>query len=139
MIRRIRLLTQLQVQDIVVGNKQLMDIAKPSEIVSLLLNDDEIANLGTTATLSKADGGGVSQPPNQLPGQTRDLWVDDGDDFFGASAAGTENANATIQDDNANPVAAKTPGKRGRKPGRGRGAHRKKTGPTTGDSLPADM
>ena len=32
-----------QVQDIVVGNKQFTDVAKPNEIVSLLLNDDELA------------------------------------------------------------------------------------------------
>lgn len=125
------------VQDIVVGNKQLMDIAKPSEIVSLLLNDDEIANLGTTATFTSTDSG--NQTSETLPPQTRDLWVDDGDDFFGASSTANDNAAINLQEDKQNQVVAKAPAKRGRKPGRGRGTHRKKPGPATGDSLPADM
>jgi chromatin-remodeling ATPase INO80 len=130
-------LTPTQVQDIVVGNKQLMDIAKPSEIVSLLLNDDELANLGSTATLSRADV--REQPPKPFPQVSRDLWVDDGDDFFGATSNVTDNMIPLREEENPAPVVPKAPAKRGRKPGRGRGSHKKKPGPATGDTLPADL
>jgi hypothetical protein len=39
-----------QVQDIVVGNKNFTDVTKPSEIVQLLLNDDQLANLDSSNT-----------------------------------------------------------------------------------------
>jgi DNA helicase INO80 len=114
-----------------------MDIAKPSEIVSLLLNDDELANLESTATLSTADTG--NRPQKSSPGESRDLWVDDGDDFFGATSAVTDNAVNTREEDTPGVSPPKTRGKRGRKPGRGRGTHRKKPGPATGDTLPIDL
>jgi chromatin-remodeling ATPase INO80 len=141
-VRRLKLfvvrlvLIIVQVQDIVVGNKQLMDIAKPSEIVSLLLNDDELANLDSTATLSGADS---KETPKPFPRESRDLWVDDGDDFFGATNNVADNAMAPIREEENQTPTPKGPAKRGRKPGRGRGSHRKKPGPATGDNLPADL
>ena len=45
-----------QVQDIVVGNKTFTDVAKPSEIVQLLLNEDQLANLDTNAGDASAKG-----------------------------------------------------------------------------------
>lgn len=119
------------------GNKQLMDIAKPSEIVSLLLNDDELANLDSAANFSGQDRG--DQLDKSFPRESRDLWVDDGDDFFGATSAVVDNAIALPREEEAQPSVPKGPAKRGRKPGRGRGSHRRKPGPATGDTLPADL
>lgn len=77
------------VQDIVVGNKNFTDVTKPSEIVQLLLNDDQLANLDSSnpSGSSSRKGGkqavGVSEGPS---GDTmRDLWNEEGDDFFGHS------------------------------------------------------
>ncbi|KAG1854090.1 P-loop containing nucleoside triphosphate hydrolase protein [Suillus tomentosus] len=78
------------VQDIVVGNKNFTDATKPSEIVQLLLNDDQLANLdssNTSGPSSKKAGKravGVSEGPS---GNTmRDLWNEEGNDFFGHSS-----------------------------------------------------
>jgi DNA helicase INO80 len=114
-----------------------MDIAKPSEIVSLLLNDDELANLDSTATLSNADS--REQISKPYPHEARDLWVDDGDDFFGATAIATDNTLTPSREEERQITTPKAPAKRGRKPGRGRGSHRRKPGPATGDTLPADL
>jgi len=65
------------VQDIVVGNKPMIDMAKPNEIVSLLLNDDELANLSNNPSDSRRDSNSVDSFINH------DLWADEGDDFFG--------------------------------------------------------
>ncbi|KZT44635.1 hypothetical protein SISSUDRAFT_976705 [Sistotremastrum suecicum HHB10207 ss-3] len=154
------------VQDIVVGNKQFTDVAKPSEIVSLLLNDDELATLGAqgssmdrlkasdSSTSDKRGSGrnGKDQTSTSIAGpSTRDLWNEEGDDFFGSSAT-VPNGSAAILDEEA--PAASTPStrgrkngtgtgtgaKRGRKPGSGKGVgHRKKPGPVTGDTLPEDL
>ncbi|KAL0072093.1 putative DNA helicase ino80 [Marasmius tenuissimus] len=71
------------VQDIVVGNKTLTDVAKPSEIVQLLLNDEQLAGLEQ----SQANGTPSSAPK---PGgdAMRDLWNEEGDDFFGGQPGG---------------------------------------------------
>lgn len=84
-------LTFSKVQDIVVGNKNFTDVAKPSEIVQLLLNDEQLANI------DNANGSGL---PSKKSGKkpftgsasadndaVRDLWNDEGDDFFGHLAS----------------------------------------------------
>jgi chromatin-remodeling ATPase INO80 len=85
----------LQVQDIVVGNKNFTDVTKPSEIVQLLLNDDQLANIDSSnpsSAPSKKAGkravGAADGPSDTM----RDLWNEEGDDFFGHSMT---NAGAT--------------------------------------------
>ncbi|KAF8527985.1 SNF2 family N-terminal domain-containing protein [Hysterangium stoloniferum] len=78
------------VQDIVVGNKQFTEATKPSEIVSLLLNDEELANLGnapstvdaSTTKVSERRAGKQPEDARNSSG-VRDLWNEEGDDFFG--------------------------------------------------------
>lgn len=83
-------LTFCQVQDIVVGNKNFTDVAKPSEIVQLLLNDEQLANIDNTngpglssKKSGKRPGAGSASTNNDA---VRDLWNDEGDDFFGHPA-----------------------------------------------------
>lgn len=76
-----------QVQDIVVGNKTFTDVAKPSEIVQLLLNEDQIAGLDTSSSRSSKSLG--KRPATSVDGVTKaatDIWNDEEDDFFGHSA-----------------------------------------------------
>jgi len=85
------------VQDIVVGNKNFTDVTKPSEIVQLLLNDEQLASLQSSNRLSdneqaKSTG---EKPSQQEPMQ--DLWNEEGDDFFGHTAS----APAERQDEDA--------------------------------------
>lgn len=114
----------LQVQDIVVGNKNFTDVTKPSEIVSLLLNDDQLANFSSSTTgLSNqnADQRPAGDNPDGEP--IRDLWNEEGDDFFGHSAAtGPAIASDGMEDDNGTPGPSRgkkrnTGGSRGRRPG----------------------
>ncbi|KIM48080.1 hypothetical protein M413DRAFT_62469 [Hebeloma cylindrosporum] len=102
------------VQDIVVGNKNFTDVTKPSEIVQLLLNDAQLASLESSNTLPDSRNEESSEQPGyQNP--VRDLWNDEGDDFFGhTTAAPTER-----QDDEN--IAATSSGTRGK---------RRKLGPT---------
>jgi len=69
----------VQVQDIVVGTKTFQDMAKPSEIVQLLLNDEQLANLDTKNLPSN------HMSAKAVEGTVRDLWNEEGDDFFGHS------------------------------------------------------
>ncbi|KAF8898609.1 SNF2 family N-terminal domain-containing protein [Infundibulicybe gibba] len=69
------------VQDIVVGNKNFTDVTKPSEIVQLLLNDEQLATL-ESSTNQNVEGNTVNSDAAQ---PVRDLWNDEGDDFFGHS------------------------------------------------------
>lgn len=88
----------MQVQDMVVGNKSFTDLTKPSEIVQLLLNEDQLANLNS----------GNVDPSQSLSGQpitngsmpvSRELWNEEGDDFFtGAIGSATGNAGGTTLD-----------------------------------------
>ncbi len=81
-----------QVQDIVVGTKSLTDVAKPSEIVSLFLDDEDLAE--SVAKRKQAEEHGYSAP-SVLAARTRskfgdDLGIsvgkeDDEDDFFSMS------------------------------------------------------
>lgn len=82
------------------GNKQFTEATKPSEIVSLLLNDEELANLEKassvdTSTLSSKRTGKQPEGP-----AIRDLWNEEGDDFF-AQQNTVQNVglNAEIEDD----------------------------------------
>ncbi|TFK30564.1 DNA ATP-dependent helicase [Coprinopsis marcescibilis] len=113
------------VQDIVVGNKTLTDITKPSEIVHLLLNDEQLASLDQSGlAASQVDKGKrVDKKDGDNMG---DLWNDEGDDFFGSGVpAGGENTKG--DEDNgsstANVTAKKRKSKatgapRGRRPGK---------------------
>ncbi|KAF9532053.1 SNF2 family N-terminal domain-containing protein [Crepidotus variabilis] len=110
------------VQDIVVGNKNLTDVTKPSEIVQLLLNDAQLASLGTTNQLAESSNT-KEVDDKQKQAVVRDLWNDEGDDFFGHSTG----PSAFIQEEpqeSAPVVSGRGRGRRGGGAGRGR-----KTGP----------
>ncbi|KAF7303328.1 SNF2 family helicase ATPase [Mycena kentingensis (nom. inval.)] len=77
------------VQDIVVGNKTFTDVAKPSEIMQLLLNDEQLANLDASAAGSNEKSTSAGAP-------ARDLWnEEEGDDFFGHAGTNGATAGAT--------------------------------------------
>jgi chromatin-remodeling ATPase INO80 len=114
---------------LVVGNKNFTEVTKPSEIVQLLLNDDQLANLNTSGDLSAKQAGKRPAGPDDGNGNgkpMRDLWDEEGDDFFGHSgAAGTAEL---VEDDKdaGTPVPSVSVGKkrkgptgapRGRRPG----------------------
>lgn len=73
-----------QVQDIVVGTKSLTDVAKPSEIVSLFMDDEELAE--SVAKRKQAEAHGFIAPViNQSKKGLGELPIeggDDEDDFF---------------------------------------------------------
>ncbi|CAE6399383.1 unnamed protein product [Rhizoctonia solani] len=141
------------VQDIVVGNKQFTEATTSKEIVSLLLDDDQLANLATKGMPDTAQPAGSSA----LITSNRDLWADEGDEFFGSSTlAAKENVEeATPSGTGLNtpnngyePVygrGLKKDGTRKLKPGRKTGPggskaeRRKKRGPVTGDTLPDEL
>ncbi|KAG1716542.1 hypothetical protein ID866_594 [Astraeus odoratus] len=84
------------VQDIVVGNKNFTDVTKPSEIVQLLLNDDQLAGIdnNNVSGLSSKKSGKRPAGSSETNGDTvRDLWNDEGDDFFGHAV----NSAATVE------------------------------------------
>lgn len=116
--------TIVQVQDIVVGNKNFTDVTKPSEIVQLLLNDEQLASLESSNTLPGSRNEESSEKQgNQNP--VRDLWNEEGDDFFGHTTAPLQ---AERQEDEN--IAITSQGARGKR--RKLGAtvtHRKKPGP----------
>ncbi|KAF5375077.1 hypothetical protein D9758_000153 [Tetrapyrgos nigripes] len=105
------------VQDIVVGNKTFTDVTKPSELVQLLLNDEQLANLepGSTSNVGK---------PGATQENVRDLWVEEGDDFFGqpgaASGSGATTAADTPDEGNTGRGKKKKAATRGRKGGNGK-------------------
>jgi len=77
-----------QVQDIVVGNKNFTDVTKPSEIVQLLLNDDQLANIDNSKPSSAPSKKAGKRAVGASEGSSdamRDLWNEEGDDFFGHS------------------------------------------------------
>ncbi|KAI0082175.1 hypothetical protein K474DRAFT_1655508 [Panus rudis PR-1116 ss-1] len=117
------------VQDIVVGNKNFTDVTKPSEIVQLLLNEDQLANLesNTSASGSTKQTGRKGDAPDS---SIRDLWNEEGDEFFGHSAPQGGARIESMEDDENTPTASTstrgrkrrggadgTPSTRGRKPG----------------------
>ncbi|TFY83775.1 hypothetical protein EWM64_g245 [Hericium alpestre] len=131
------------VQDIVVGNKNFTDVTKPSEIVQLLLNEEQLANLDPAGKASEKAHG---KRPAKVDGEVvRDLWADEGDEFFGHSnqppAGGADQAN-----DDAMPVppsgrgrkrkAGATGGTRGRRGGGKGAASQRKSAAANGDANP---
>ena len=133
----------------VVGNKNFTDLTKPSEIVQLLLNEDQLANL---------DSGNVD-PSQSLSGQpitngsmpvSRELWNEEGDDFFtgaiGNAAGNTGGTSLDIMEDEAG--AGNTTKKKRAKPRKSRAKQTgnstpkprksRKTAATTGVSTPAE-
>ncbi|KAJ7446520.1 SNF2 family N-terminal domain-containing protein [Mycena galericulata] len=124
------------VQDIVVGTKNFTEVAKPSEIMQLLLNDEQLATLDTTA----APGGSAQDPGKAAGAAATDLWNEEGDDFFGHSGPtpGPTIGTDAVDEENGGPVPTVTRGKK-RKPGtgapRGRKPGRKKAGMPE-DSVP---
>ncbi|RDB29552.1 putative DNA helicase INO80 [Hypsizygus marmoreus] len=115
------------VQDIVVGNKNFTDVTKPSEIVQLLLNDEQLAtlNASTTPPISGDKRNDVEPEESDLPRQ--DLWNDEEDNFFGhtaTSAAGLPPDG----DENGTPIPTSTRGKRRKTGATGAPRGRKSTG-----------
>lgn len=100
-------------------------MTKPSEIVQLLLNDEQLASLESSNTLPGSRNEESSETQgNQNP--VRDLWNEEGDDFFGHTTAAP--LQAERQDDENIPITSQ--GARGKR--RKLGAtvtHRKKPGP----------
>ena len=134
-------------QDIVVGNKTLTDMAKPREIVQLLLNDEQLASLDKSGGLAAAEQSNTNK--GKQTGKKRangdgdeggmgDLWNDDGDDFFGSGGG----AN---QDDDENNGAGAAPKKRRKNANAGapKGPRKGKKAVVaangTGDSTPIDV
>lgn len=111
-------------QDLVVGNKTFTDVTKPSEIVQLLLNDDQLANLDSTGGLSAKQVGKL-RANDGAGDQGRDLWNDEGDDFFGHSTAPAGASIAEIFEEDKDTAMVPMPRKRkgptgaprGRRPG----------------------
>ncbi|KAI0257582.1 SNF2 family N-terminal domain-containing protein [Lactifluus subvellereus] len=90
------------VQDIVVGNKTFTDATKPSEIVQLLLNEDQLASLDSSS--------GV---PGPVPADTSGeyLWTEEGDEFFGHSGpvqSGLQESGKDMEDGTATPKPARS-------------------------------
>ncbi|KAF8640916.1 hypothetical protein AX17_000564 [Amanita inopinata Kibby_2008] len=109
------------VQDIVVGNKNFTDVTKPSEIVQLLLNDEQLANLNGTTTTQALPESSSNKPIEGVGGgnvAVRDLWNEEGDDFFGhTSAPGSTSNNARNtpnDEENGTPMPASVRGKKRR-------------------------
>lgn len=95
----------------VVGNKSFTDVTKPSEIVQLLLNDDQLASLKASGDSNKQTSQPVAMNPNG--NQMRDLWNEEGDDFFGHSA--TANIVEVAEEDKDAAAPAPAPATSGKK------------------------
>lgn len=102
------------VQDIVVGQKSLNEVAKPAEIASLFMDDEELAE--SVAKRKQAEAHGYVGTPAFGSSNRRSAFgdglgnVDDEeDDFF--SAANKANAAANDDDDDGDraPSGARTP------------------------------
>ncbi|TFK57143.1 hypothetical protein OE88DRAFT_1715887 [Heliocybe sulcata] len=125
------------VQDIVVGNKSFTDVTKPNEIVSLLLPEDQLATLNTTVSSKQTNKRGLISGVNGSEDVTRDLWNDEGDEFFGRSEPVQNNGSESVVED-IGPIAVSGRGKKRKQgaqgPGRGRrgGARGGGTGRGTG-------
>ncbi|RDX56022.1 hypothetical protein OH76DRAFT_1396366 [Lentinus brumalis] len=108
------------VQDIVVGNKTLHEVAKPNDIVQLLLTDDQLTSASLEAnrgTSSKAAG----KRPAGADTALGDIWNEEGDEFFGGQPSGAQAGATNEGDEEGVPVVTSTRGRRGRGRG-GRGA-----------------
>ncbi len=135
----------VQVQDIVVGNKQFTEVAKPKEIVSLLLNDDELANLENQDQIMLLRPVIKIRELPALRTKPRKRFVRCGmkRGMISSGRAGPGNsmpvtdAGDEEERDFAAPAVKSTRGKkRGGGPGRGRGRGKRRH---AGDSLPDDI
>ncbi|KAJ4486296.1 SNF2 family DNA-dependent ATPase [Lentinula aciculospora] len=120
------------VQDIVVGSKNFTDVAKPSEIVQLLLNDEQLASLDTSDSQRGANGKGKGVA------DSRDLWLEEGDEFFAgpqSTAAGAA-GNEVAEDENGESKQKRK--KPGPKPGNRRKAPVKNSKPSTDVPTPVE-
>lgn len=128
-----------------VGNKNFTDVTKPSEIVQLLLNDDQLANIDNSNASSAPSKKAGKRTVGALEGSDamRDLWNEEGDDFFGHS---TNNSGAIAppeggEEEEATVTPAKgkkrkaTAGARPRKAA-GKGNNKKRQDTGTGDVTP---
>ncbi|KAG9011639.1 putative DNA helicase ino80 [Tulasnella sp. JGI-2019a] len=68
-----------EVSDVVVGNKDFREIARPTEIVSLLLDDEELKKLDQQAL----DAGAAKNGYSSRSSAAVTGWELEGDDFFG--------------------------------------------------------
>ena len=104
-------------------NKQITAVTKPNEIGSLLLNDDELANLEKQGVDESGVRKSSNKPTDGTSQAVRELFADEGDDFFGHSGPGSGNGNSgggslMEFDEDGTPVPTSTSG-RGKKRGRG--------------------
>lgn len=105
------------------GNKNFTDVTKPSEIVQLLLNDEQLASLESSNRLpgTRKDKSTDDKRNNQE--SVRDLWNEEGDDFFGHTAPAPterpddENLAVTLQSTRGKRRKSGVSSTRGRKPG----------------------
>jgi DNA helicase INO80 len=82
--------------------------------VQLLLNNDQLASLDTSTTSGLSGEKGGKESLGEIAGEpTRDLWTDEGDDFFGHSGVQTSN-NVTheVEEDNCTPGLTGSRGKK---------------------------
>lgn len=95
-----------------VGNKNFTDVTKPSEIVQLLLNDEQLAALNTSTSSGMSTSHGAAEgTANHVEGPVQDLWNDEEDNFFGHSAT-TAMAVASDVVDAETPIPSSTRGKK---------------------------
>ena len=71
------------------GNKNFTDVTKPSEIVQLLLNDEQLASLQSSSPsrLSANEQGKSTSEKASQQEPNQDLMNEEGDDFFGHSTS----------------------------------------------------
>lgn len=127
--KEILIFNVIQVQDIVVGNKQFTDVTKPKEIVSLLLNDDELANL------DKSDAGKNDNRAGDAASQAaRALMADEEDDFFSNNGPNNDTTGVDLgenEEEGENPGPS-VRGKKRKGPAAAAAAPRRKPGPKRG-------
>ncbi|KAG8905621.1 putative DNA helicase ino80 [Tulasnella sp. 403] len=106
------------VSDIVVGNKDFREVAKPTEIVSLLLDDEELKNLDrqTLDAGARRNGYGKSATISGSNG-----WELEGDEFFGGRPRHNDDDEAEVEQQSSAPTRSRG---RGRGNGRGTGSRR---------------
>jgi len=102
-----------------VGNKNFTDVTKPSEIVHLLLNDEQLASLQSSSRLSTNEQATSTEKPSQQE-PMQDLWNEEGDGHMTsvpAECGDEENMATTSQSIRGNRRKSGTETIRGRKTG----------------------
>ena len=137
-------------QDIVVGSKSLNDVAKPSEIASLFMDDEELAE--SVAKRKQAEASGYVAPaasrqrPKSAFGDGLGGMEDDEDDFFSGGQKATNNEDEDFADVDGNQQGANAAGIIGNGPagapdGKKKGGSKKKKpagAAGSGAATPAD-